>query len=396
MSRAAASDRHPRHTAHTGGPHHDRHSAHPRRPRVQRHAPQPSGSAPPRGRGRHRPGRPRPPRRRPAGARGRPGGRHDADPHGDGHPAARSPSGHGLERLLPLGVHVLQPDRAGSRLPAGARPRAVLDPARPEDLRVPAAEGRPLPQRAGDEGRRRQVLPRADPGPRRAEQVVHAHPRSRARRGRRRLPGAAPPQAAVGAVPGQPRLRDDRGPGERREDRPRADRDGAVPLRGAGAELPPARPPLGQVLRARSAEGGRDPVGAGGRGGDARRQPPDRDRRHHQPGAALDAGRAARHPGHRAPRAEGLLGLRRHPAEARPAARQQEGPAGAGHAGRPGGAQPLGLLRRRHDRAGLQSLPGRPLGARGRQLPQVRPRGRQEAPGRGGIPARARARVEGP
>ena len=84
---------------------------------------------------------------------------------------------------------------------------------------------------------------------------------------RRRLPGAAPPQAAVGAVPGQPRLRDDRGPGERREDRPRADRDGAVPLRGARAELPPARPPLGQVLRARSAEGGRDPVGAGGGAG---------------------------------------------------------------------------------------------------------------------------------
>ena len=172
---------------------------------------------------------------------------------------------------------------------------AVLDPARPEDLRLPAPEGRALPQRARDEGRRRQVLPRADPEPRRAEQVVHAASSTWTGRGARRLPGAARPQAAVGAVPGQPRLRDDRGQGERREDRPRADRDGALPLRGARAELAPAGPPLGQVLRARPAQGGRDPLGARGRAGDPRRQPQDRHRRHHQRGSPRDAARAARH-----------------------------------------------------------------------------------------------------
>ena len=116
----------------------------------------------------------------PAAAQAR---RHDAHRHVDRHPAAGSPPGHRLERLLPVGVDVLRPDRAGPRLPAGARPRPVLDPARPEDVRVPAAEGRPVPQRAGDEGRRRQVLPRADPGPRRAKQVVHADPRSGQGRG---------------------------------------------------------------------------------------------------------------------------------------------------------------------------------------------------------------------
>src|SRR5262249_57502011 len=97
------------------------------------------------------------------------------------------------------------------RLPAGARLGPVLDSARSEDVRVPATEGRALPQRAGDEGRRRLVLARADPGPRWTEQVVHAHPRPRARRRRRRLPAPPPPYAAVGAVPGEPRVRDDRG-----------------------------------------------------------------------------------------------------------------------------------------------------------------------------------------
>ena len=65
----------------------------------------------------------------------------------------------------------------------------------------------------------------------------------------------------------------------------------------------------------------------------------------------------AGHAGHHAPRAEGLLGLRGHPPKARPAPRQQEGPAGAGDAGRPRGAEPRGLLRRRDDAQGCNPFP---------------------------------------